>query len=188
MGWFTWLQKRPKGEPFVERHDIVGIPNEDKLVTNVQPVPTKDYIVTVDVEDFSGNILGQTHVKGQDLYLSFDENMEDPPWDALNKRKKDAQRIAMPLHELMHCALWRREDITHSVDPKDILYYKVTGENLVPTLWDLTVMKEAKATLGTIYVINKIDPNFYPKCYDALKTAVVLWNNYLQCKFFVFKE
>lgn len=180
MGWFDWLKIRPKGKVFSERLDIEGPPKNIEFV----PVSQK-YEVTIDVESFPNSVLGRTYSKNGKLYCSIDDEMELPALNASNMIRKDEQRMAVWIHELMHVALWDRNDITHSNDPKSLLYYKVTGENKVPTQWDLSIMLGATHSIGQISLLKRFSTAKWPLCAKSLIYAVDAWNKWLGKEFFV---
>lgn len=177
MGWFNWIKVRPKGQPFSPRPDLSG-----EKTTSI-PAGQEDIEVDVGAFDFESNVLGRTEVRKTRLCMDMDIEMEKP-FDAANADKKAKQRLQTWMHEMMHVVLWKRTDITHSLDPKSILYYKVTGENLVPTQIDLEIMKDAAKKVDQIRLIRTPSLNDYPNIYQSLVGAVATWNSYIGKKLF----
>lgn len=176
MNWFDWLKVRPKGPKFDPRPELSNPqrPDTSKI--------TESIIVEVDVDDFENNVFGRTHVVKGQLHMDFDVYLEEI--SEKNELLKDKQRLQTALHEMMHIMLWKRKDITHLANPKSLIYYMVTGDNLVPTKEDLELALQATSLTPKVSFKVVFDRNKYPIINLTLVKAVMTWNSYLGKTFF----
>lgn len=178
MNWFDWLKIRPKGPKFDPRPELSNPQEPDN--TKIE----ESIIVEVNVADFEKNVFGRSHVINGQLHMDFDIYLEEVSSKPENEPIKERQRLQTALHEMMHIMLWKRKDITHLANPKSLIYYMVTGDNIVPTTEDLELARQATSLTPKIVFKIGFDINKYPQINLMLVKAIAVWNSYLGKTFF----